>query len=109
MPRTGTVADLLAGLQKKANLDDDTIQDVRIYEAHSGKIYKELSSNFNIAGVNEFVTLYAEKIPEEELNMQEGDRVINAFSFDREPNKPHGIPFKFVVKPVSSLRNHGTE
>ncbi|KAL1970798.1 hypothetical protein VTN77DRAFT_2632 [Rasamsonia byssochlamydoides] len=98
VPRTGTVGDLLAGLQKKANLDDDTIQDVRVYEAHSGKIYKELSSNFNIAGVNEFVTLYAEKIPEEEATMQEGDRVINAFNFDREPSKPHGIPFKFVVK-----------
>lgn len=75
---------------------------MRVYETHSGKIYKELPENFNIAGINEFVTLYAEKIPEEELNMPEDERVINAFNFDREPNKPHGVPFKFVVKPVSS-------
>jgi ubiquitin carboxyl-terminal hydrolase 7 len=107
VPRTGTIADLLAGLQKKAELDDDTIQDVRVYEAHSGKVYKELGDNFSIAGVNEFVTLYAEKIPEEEANMQEGERVISSFHFDREPNKPHGVPFKFVVKPVRSPRDHG--
>lgn len=109
MPRTGTIADLLAALQKKANIDDETMQDVRVYEAHSGKIYKDLSDTFNIAGVNEFVTLYAEKVPEEEANLQEGERVINAFNFDREPNKPHGVPFKFVVKPVSSLGGFGTE
>jgi len=104
VPRNGTISDLLAGLQKKANLDEETIRDVRVYEAHSGKIYKELSDNFSIAGVNEFVTLYAEKVPEEEVNMQEGERTINAFNFDREPNRPHGVPFKFVVKPVSKLK-----
>lgn len=104
--RNGNISDLLAGLQKKANIAEETIRDVRVYEAHSGKIYKELSENFSIAGVNEFVTLYAEKAPEEEVNMQEGERTINAFNFDREPNKPHGVPFKFVVKPVSTLEKH---
>ncbi|TQB70857.1 hypothetical protein MPDQ_008023 [Monascus purpureus] len=97
--RSGTIADLLVGLQKKANLDDDTIRHVRVFEAHSGKIYKELRDDFSITGLNEFVTLYAEKIPQEELNMSEGERLINAFNFDREPGKPHGVPFKFVVKP----------
>jgi ubiquitin carboxyl-terminal hydrolase 7 len=101
VPRNGTIGDLLAGLQKKANLDEATIQDIRVYEAHTGKIYKELNPGFNIAGVNEFVSLYAEKIPDEELSMADGERIINAFNFDREPNKPHGVPFKFVVKPVS--------
>jgi ubiquitin carboxyl-terminal hydrolase 7 len=101
VPRNGTIADVLAGLQKKVNLDDDTIRDVRVYEAHTGKIYKELNESFNIAGVNEFVSLYAEKIPGDELKMAEGERTISAFNFDREPNKPHGVPFKFVVKPVS--------
>jgi ubiquitin carboxyl-terminal hydrolase 7 len=92
----------LVALQKKAELDEEAIQSVRVYETHSGKIYKELPESFNITGINEFVTLYAEKIPEEELNMQDDERVISAFNFDREPTKPHGVPFKFVVKPVSS-------
>ncbi|KAI9933251.1 hypothetical protein MW887_007724 [Aspergillus wentii] len=99
VPREGTVSDLLAGLQKKANLDDDAIQNLRVFESHSGKIYKELQEDSRIIGINEFSTLYAEKIPEEEAHMEEGERTINAFNFDREPSKPHGVPFKFVVKP----------
>lgn len=101
VPQNGTVADLRSGFQKKADLDEDSARNLRIYEAHSGKIYKELGDDFRITGLNEYVTLYAERIPEEEVNMQEGDRMINAFNFDREPSKPHGVPFKFVVKPVS--------
>lgn len=102
VPRSGTVGDLVAGLQKKANLDDDTVKHIRIFEAHNGKIYKELKDDFSIAGLNEFVTLYAERIPKEELELSGGARLINAFNFDREPGKPHGVPFKFVVKPVSN-------
>ena len=104
MSRSGTIADLLVELQKKVNLDEDAIQHVRVFEAHGGKIYKELREDFSIAGLNEFVLLYAERIPDEELNMSKGERLISAFNFDREPGKPHGVPFKFVVKPVSDLR-----
>ena len=72
-----------------------------MYEAHSGKIYKELDEDFNIANLSEYVSVYIEQMPEEEVNMGEGERSINAFNFDRETTKPHGVPFKFVVKPVS--------
>lgn len=104
MPQNGTISDLLAGFQKKANLDGDSARNLRVYEAHSGKIYKELGEDFKITSLNEFVTLYAENMPEEEVDMTEDERTINAFSFDREPTKPHGVPFKFVVKPVSTPR-----
>lgn len=103
VPQNGTVADLVTAFQKKVGLDEDSARNLRIYEAHSGKIYKELGEDFKIAGLNEYVTLFAENIPEEEVNMEEGERTINAFNFDREPNKSHGIPFKFVVKPVSTV------
>jgi ubiquitin carboxyl-terminal hydrolase 7 len=102
VPRHGNISDLLAGLQKKVNIDDETMQHVRVYETHTAKMYKELSVNYNIAGINESVNLYAEKIPEDENSIHDGDRIINAFNFDREPNKPHGVPFKFVVKSVSA-------
>ncbi|PLN77676.1 ubiquitin C-terminal hydrolase [Aspergillus taichungensis] len=98
VPRDGTVADILSGLQKKANLDDETIRNTRIYEAHGGKIYKEYQAESKVAGINEFVTLYATRVPEEEIEIAEGERLINAFNFDREPSRPHGVPFKFVVK-----------
>lgn len=101
VPRDGTLMDLQVGLQKKLNLEEDEVQNLRVFEAHSGKLYKEHQKNSKIASVNDFVPLYAEKIPEEELKMEQGERTVSAFSFDREPNRPHGVPFKFAVKPVS--------
>ena len=72
-----------------------------MYEAHGSKVYKELPEDYNVAGINEFIILYAEVIPEEERNAVNDDRAIYCFHFDKEPNKVHGTPFKFVVKPVS--------
>lgn len=86
-------------------MDDVTIQNVRIYEAHGGKVYKELGDNFNVTGVNEFVILYAEKIPDEELNALEGTPSIYCFHFDKEPNKPHGVPFKFMLKEGEAFKD----
>ncbi|KAL4939277.1 hypothetical protein BDV06DRAFT_199293 [Aspergillus oleicola] len=99
VPRDGTISDVLAGLQKKANLDDETIANARVYEVHNYKIYKEFSPDSKFGGTNDFVALYAEKVPEEELELESGARTINAFNFDKETNKPHGVPFKFVMKP----------
>lgn len=52
-----------------------------------------------MSSITEFTVLYVERIPEEELNATEHDRFIYCFHFDKEPSKPHGIPFKFIVKP----------
>lgn len=98
--RNGTVSELLSALQQKTKLDDEAFQNVRLFEAHGGKFYKELREDFNVASINEYSTLYAERVPAEELNMESDDRIINAYNFDREPNRPHGVPFRFVVKPV---------
>ena len=100
VPKNGFVSDALAALQDKAKLDDDTIQHMRIYEVHSGKVHKELAESHSLANINEWVALYAERIPEEELNASDTEQVIYAYHFDKEPNKPHGVPFKFLMKPV---------
>ncbi|KAJ5182979.1 Ubiquitin carboxyl-terminal hydrolase 21 [Penicillium capsulatum] len=96
--RNGTVAELLSELQKKANLDDDAVRETRIFEVHNGKMSKELREDSSVTLLNDYATLYAERIPAEELSLEDDDRVISAFNFDREPNRPHGVPFKFVVK-----------
>ncbi|KAI9771069.1 MAG: hypothetical protein M1839_002966 [Geoglossum umbratile] len=103
--KNGIVADILSALQKKAKFDDTTIRQVRLYEAHGGKVYKELSSDHSVVGVGEYVQLYAEKIPDEELKAEEGDKFINAFHFQKEPNKSHGTPFKFLVKPGEPFKD----
>lgn len=76
------------------------MHNVRVFEAHYSKMQKELTDKFAVAGIMDTISLYAEPIPEDERNMKECDFRINAFNFDKEPNKEHGIPFKFVVKPV---------
>jgi ubiquitin carboxyl-terminal hydrolase 7 len=103
--KNGIIADIIVGIQKKLNLDERTAQLVRIYEVHSGRIYKELSEDLNITGVNEFVSLYAERMPDEEINAADSDRAIYCFHFDKEPTKPHGVPFKFILKPGEPLKD----
>lgn len=98
VPKNGMVADIIPGIQKKLNLDNETAKLIRIYEAHGGKVYKELMEDFNVTGVSEFVTLYAERMPDDEINATEDDRAIYCLHFDREPSKPHGVPFKFILK-----------
>lgn len=104
MPKLGTVRDLLQGLQQKAKLDNETMQNMRIYEVRGNKMYKELLPDDLVAVLSEFAGLYAERMPEEE---QDADRryFINCFHLEKEPSKPHGIPFRFLVKPVSDPAN----
>lgn len=95
------MSDLLATLQKKANLDDENVREMRFFDVLGGKIRQELRGDYSVTNIPENSIIYAETIPAEELNMDPEDRVINAYNFDREPTRTHGIPFKFVVKPVS--------
>jgi ubiquitin carboxyl-terminal hydrolase 7 len=95
------VADLIAGLIKKAKLDDENTKGpIRMYETHNSKVYKELQREYSVVSITDYVNLMAERIPEEELNANPS-HFINAFHFQSEPNKPHGIPFRFLIKPVS--------
>ena len=73
---------------------------MRIYEVRGNKVYKELLPDDPVVILSEFAGLYAEKMPQEE---QEVDRrnFVDCFHFEKEPSKPHGIPFKFLVKSVS--------
>lgn len=88
---------------KKLGLSQDQAPRIRFYEAHGQKVYKSPPLDYAIASLNEFVTLYAELKPEEELDAGENDRVVNVFQFDKEPSKAHGIPFLFLIKDVRML------
>lgn len=102
VPKNGQVQDIIPLLQKKLDVAEEKMQGIRFYESHLGKFIKELDLSFNVAGIQDYMSLFAERIPEEELDMTEEDRFISAFHFQKEPSKAHnqGIPFKFVVKPV---------
>ncbi len=101
VPKTSTIADLIAELKRKANLDDETAAGVKIYSCQSNKITKELPPDYPTQTVPEYAAILAERTPKEDLEPAEGERSILAFHFDKEPAKTHGIPFKFHLKPVS--------
>lgn len=101
-PKNGVVQDLIPLVQRKANLSDEVVSGLRIYETQQYKIIRELDSKVVLASIPDHSALYAETISEEETNAGDEDHAIYAFHFDKEPVKTHGIPFKFVVKPVSS-------
>lgn len=88
--KTGTLSDLIPQLQKKIGFSDDDAQYVRLYEAHAQRIIKVLAENFPVLSLNEYTTLYAELIPEEE---RDTDDLIACYHFDKEANKAHNIPF----------------
>jgi ubiquitin carboxyl-terminal hydrolase 7 len=54
-----------------------------------------------IGNIPDPVELFAEEISREEVEAEDHDKIINAFHFTRDVARTHGVPFKFVVKPVS--------
>ena len=100
MPKSGTVRDLHQGLLQKAKLDDENNQNVRICEVRGNKVYKELLLDDPVAILSEYAGLLAEKMPGEERDADRSN-FVDCFHFEKEPTKPHGIPFRFLVKPVS--------
>jgi len=102
VPKNGQIQDLKEVLQKKLEFDDEAMKNIRIFEAHTGRLLKVLTNDYGVLGIADYVDIFAEKIPEDELNMDEGDRFVHAFHFHKEPVKVHirGIPFRFVVKNV---------
>lgn len=93
-------ADVLAALQKRASLPDELLDQIRFYEVHGNKVYKIIPLTYNIIALNEFMTVYAERIPDEEkeLDKEKGDRLIYCFHFEKEPSKSHSVPFMFMLK-----------
>ena len=90
-------------MKKKASLDAETIEDTRVYSVHGGKIQKELGNEYPVTSILDYTTLFAERLPKEEIEIAEEDQAIYAFHFDKEPTKTHGVPFKFHLKPASRL------
>lgn len=111
VPKSGQVQDIIPLLQQKLALDEEKVQGIRFYESHLGKFQKELALHFSVAGIQEYMTLFAERIPEEENEMTDDDRFIYAFHFHKEPSKCHnsGIPFKFVIKNVCTRPSQASD
>lgn len=93
IPRNANISDVLEALQAKANLSDEVMQKVRVFEAHNNKFYKSLAPDFQVMGIGEYLQLYAAAFPDDESSKK-----ITAFHYDKDVSKVHGIPFQFSLK-----------
>ena len=102
VPKAGLVVDMLRGLQKKTGMSDETLQRIRVFEVQSSRILREYDHDNSVVPILEHAILYAEVENEEEKELGEGERMGYAYHYDKEPLKGHGVPFRFVVKEVTS-------
>jgi len=99
IPKQSQVSDVLEVLQKKANISDEIIQTVRLYEVHMHRFHKVLPLDHQIVSMYDYTQLYAAPFPESDSSKR-----IWAFHYDKEPSKPHGTPFQFALKEVRCTR-----
>ena len=103
MPRSGTGGDVIDALIKKAQLDDEaTAGPIRLYEAHNNRIHKELTREYSIVNMTDYVQLVAERPSKEDVDA-DASEFIYAFHFHNEPGKTHGSPFRFRLIEVSTI------
>lgn len=101
VPKIGEISDAIPTLQKKFKIPDEDIPRIRFFQGYQGRLTKELPQNYNIAGLQDYMTTYAELIPKEELEAGPTEtKLVDCFHFQKEPSKVHvhGVPFKFVMR-----------
>lgn len=102
VPKTGTTEDVILALIKKAQIPDEQEGGrIRVYETSSNRVYRETPRATPVMNFNEYVQIYAERIPEEELTAAD-ENMIQVFHFQNEVNRVHGVPFKFLLIEVSN-------
>lgn len=96
------IEDVIDGLIKKAQLPEEgEAGKIRVFEVNNHKFYREMAREYPVISINEYTGLVAERMSPEEAEATDKD-FINCFHFQNEPTRPHGMPFKFLVIPVSA-------
>ncbi|CAG8433376.1 8105_t:CDS:10 [Ambispora gerdemannii] len=107
LPKNAHISEVIEELLLKVKLSEEN-KKIRLCEVVNNKISKELVESDPIANIQDFVSLYAEEIPDEEIQCGPEDRIVQVYHFTKEPLRTHGIPFKFLIKagePFSETKN----
>ncbi|CAL9077680.1 unnamed protein product [Musa acuminata var. zebrina] len=109
LPKNSTVADVINDLKTKVELSHPDAE-LRLLEVFYHKIYKIFPLGEKIENINDqYWTLRAEEIPEEEKNLSPHDRLIHVYHFTRDPNQNQmqvqnfGEPFFLVIREGETL------
>ncbi|UZP44725.1 hypothetical protein NXS19_012537 [Fusarium pseudograminearum] len=76
VPKTGTMDDLVEALIKKAQISGEAESGrIRIYETSSNRFYREPPRDHPVINLNEYATVYAERVPQEEVSADDNQFV----------------------------------
>ncbi|KAI4382643.1 hypothetical protein MLD38_008581 [Melastoma candidum] len=107
LPKNSTVGDVIDELKTKVELSHPNAE-VRLLEVFYHKIYKIFPPSEKIENINDqYWTLRAEEIPEEEKNTGPDDRLIHAYHFMKDTSQNQvqnfGEPFFLVIRDGETL------
>ncbi|GLT44346.1 hypothetical protein SLA2020_182510 [Shorea laevis] len=109
LPKQSTVGDVLNDLKSKVELSHPNAE-LRLLEVFYHRIYKIFLANEKIENINDqYWTLRAEEIPEEEKNLGPHDRLIHVYHFTKDTAQNQmqiqnfGEPFFLVIHEGETL------
>ncbi|KAK9129007.1 hypothetical protein Syun_017804 [Stephania yunnanensis] len=109
LPKQSTVGDVLNDLKTKVELSHPNAE-LRLLEVFYHKIYKIFPPSEKIENINDqYWTLRAEEIPEEEKNLGPHDRLIHVYHFTKDPSQNQtqvqnfGEPFFLIIHEGETL------
>ncbi|KAI4339301.1 hypothetical protein MLD38_024261 [Melastoma candidum] len=107
LPKNSTVGDVINELKTKVELSHPNVE-VRLLEVFYHKIYKIFPPTEKIENINDqYWTLRAEEIPEEEKNTGPDDRLIHVYHFMKDTShnqvQNFGEPFFLVIHDGETL------
>ncbi|PWZ40553.1 Ubiquitin carboxyl-terminal hydrolase 12 [Zea mays] len=108
LPKNSTVGDVLNDIKTKVELSH-TNAELRLLEVFYHKIYKVFAPNEKIENINDqYWTLRAEEVPEEEKNLGPFDRLIHVYHFTKDTQNQtqvqnFGEPFFMVIREDETL------
>ena len=103
LSKNSTISDVITDLKTKVELSNPDAE-LRLLEVFYHKIYKIFPPHEKIENINDqYWTLRAEEIPEEEKNLTAQDRLIHVYHFMKDPNQNQqiqnfGDPFLLVIR-----------
>ncbi|CAA6667135.1 unnamed protein product [Spirodela intermedia] len=108
LPKNSTVGDVINDLKTKVELSHPSAE-LRLLEVFYHKIYKIFPASEKIENINDqYWTLRAEEVPEEEKNLGPQDRLIHVYHFMKDPQNQmqvqnFGEPFFLVIHEGETL------
>ncbi|PWA82594.1 hypothetical protein CTI12_AA179330 [Artemisia annua] len=108
LPKQSTVGDVIADLKTKVELSHKDAE-LRLLEVFYHKIYKIFPLNEKIENINDqYWTLRAEEIPEEEKDLDQQDSLIHVYHFMKDTAQNQqvqnfGEPFLLVIREGETL------